>query len=129
MFVCLFQTWWWVIGPMVLYIFERVLRFIRYTQAVTYRKVRFELNLTFQLVWQTMRMLFKPLLSFSDCAASLQGAGAAADKERLQDGGGPVRFPQLPANLPAGVAPVHHDLRPRGGLLRCAHPLGRGLDR
>ncbi|XP_040029411.2 NADPH oxidase 1 [Gasterosteus aculeatus] len=33
------QTWWWVIGPMVLYIFERVLRFIRYTQAVTYRKI------------------------------------------------------------------------------------------
>ncbi|XP_031718520.1 NADPH oxidase 1 [Anarrhichthys ocellatus] len=33
------QTWWWVIGPMVLYICERVLRFIRYTQAVTYRKI------------------------------------------------------------------------------------------
>ncbi|XP_054453069.1 NADPH oxidase 1 [Anoplopoma fimbria] len=33
------QTWWWVIGPMVLYIFERLLRFIRYMQAVTYRKI------------------------------------------------------------------------------------------
>ncbi|XP_037316496.2 NADPH oxidase 1 [Pungitius pungitius] len=33
------QTWWWVIGPMILYIFERVLRFIRYMQAVTYRKI------------------------------------------------------------------------------------------
>ncbi|KAM6951945.1 NADPH oxidase 1 [Lycodopsis pacificus] len=33
------QTWWWVIGPMILYICERVLRFIRYTQAVTYRKI------------------------------------------------------------------------------------------
>ncbi|KAM8910820.1 NADPH oxidase 1 isoform 2-T2 [Spinachia spinachia] len=33
------QTWWWVIGPMILYVFERVLRFIRYMQAVTYRKI------------------------------------------------------------------------------------------
>ncbi|TNN72713.1 Cytochrome b-245 heavy chain [Liparis tanakae] len=33
------QTWWWVIGPMILYLCERVLRFIRYMQAVTYRKI------------------------------------------------------------------------------------------
>uniref|UniRef100_A0A668A2H2 NADPH oxidase 1 n=1 Tax=Myripristis murdjan TaxID=586833 RepID=A0A668A2H2_9TELE len=32
-------TWMWVIGPMILYVFERLLRFIRYTQKVTYRKV------------------------------------------------------------------------------------------
>lgn len=30
----------WVIGPMVLYLCERLLRFIRYMQRVTYRKVR-----------------------------------------------------------------------------------------
>uniref|UniRef100_A0A4W5PTX4 NADPH oxidase 1 n=1 Tax=Hucho hucho TaxID=62062 RepID=A0A4W5PTX4_9TELE len=33
------QTWMWVIGPMVLYVCERLLRFIRYIQAVKYRKV------------------------------------------------------------------------------------------
>uniref|UniRef100_A0AAQ5Y1H8 FAD-binding FR-type domain-containing protein n=1 Tax=Amphiprion ocellaris TaxID=80972 RepID=A0AAQ5Y1H8_AMPOC len=36
---CFSQTWMWVIGPMVLYICERVLRFIRYLQIVKYRKV------------------------------------------------------------------------------------------
>ncbi|XP_040903769.1 NADPH oxidase 1 [Toxotes jaculatrix] len=33
------QTWMWVIGPMVLYLFERLLRFIRYMQTVRYRKI------------------------------------------------------------------------------------------
>ncbi|CAK6964687.1 NADPH oxidase 1 [Scomber scombrus] len=33
------QTWMWVIGPMVLYICERVVRFIRYMQTVKYRKI------------------------------------------------------------------------------------------
>ncbi|XP_030000513.1 NADPH oxidase 1 [Sphaeramia orbicularis] len=33
------QTWMWVIGPMVLYLCERLLRFIRYMQAVRYRKI------------------------------------------------------------------------------------------
>ncbi|XP_074505534.1 NADPH oxidase 1 [Sebastes fasciatus] len=33
------QTWWWVIGPMILYICERMLRFIRYMQRVSYRKI------------------------------------------------------------------------------------------
>ncbi|XP_068439608.1 NADPH oxidase 1 [Clinocottus analis] len=33
------QTWWWVIGPMILYLCERLLRFIRYMQAVKYRKI------------------------------------------------------------------------------------------
>ncbi|KAG5843586.1 hypothetical protein ANANG_G00152470 [Anguilla anguilla] len=33
------QTWMWVIGPMVLYLCERVLRFIRYMQPVRYRKI------------------------------------------------------------------------------------------
>ncbi|XP_070692708.1 NADPH oxidase 1 [Pempheris klunzingeri] len=33
------QTWMWVIGPMILYICERLLRFIRYMQAVRYRKI------------------------------------------------------------------------------------------
>ncbi|XP_032383751.1 NADPH oxidase 1 [Etheostoma spectabile] len=33
------QTWWWVIGPMILYICERVLRFIRYIQTVQYKKI------------------------------------------------------------------------------------------
>ncbi|XP_014055329.1 NADPH oxidase 1 [Salmo salar] len=33
------QTWMWVIGPMVLYVCERLLRFIRYIQAVKYRKI------------------------------------------------------------------------------------------
>ncbi|MFT7802180.1 cytochrome b-245 heavy chain-like isoform X1 [Arapaima gigas] len=33
------QTWMWVIGPMFLYLCERVLRLIRYIQPVTYRKI------------------------------------------------------------------------------------------
>ncbi|XP_068182301.1 NADPH oxidase 1 isoform X1 [Antennarius striatus] len=33
------QTWMWVIAPMILYLCERVLRFIRYTQTVTYRRI------------------------------------------------------------------------------------------
>ncbi|XP_070769013.1 NADPH oxidase 1 isoform X3 [Enoplosus armatus] len=33
------QTWMWVIGPMVLYLCERLLRFIRYMQRVQYRKI------------------------------------------------------------------------------------------
>ncbi|XP_041929796.1 NADPH oxidase 1 [Alosa sapidissima] len=33
------QTWMWVIGPMFLYLCERLLRFIRYTQKVEYRKI------------------------------------------------------------------------------------------
>ncbi|XP_069550396.1 NADPH oxidase 1 [Brachyistius frenatus] len=33
------QTWMWVIGPMILYICERLLRFIRYLQTVRYRKI------------------------------------------------------------------------------------------
>ncbi|XP_033829504.1 NADPH oxidase 1 [Periophthalmus magnuspinnatus] len=33
------KTWMWVIGPMFLYLCERILRFIRYTQPVTYRKI------------------------------------------------------------------------------------------
>uniref|UniRef100_A0A3P9HTL7 NADPH oxidase 1 n=1 Tax=Oryzias latipes TaxID=8090 RepID=A0A3P9HTL7_ORYLA len=32
-------TWKWVIGPMIIYVCERVLRFIRYMQAVQYRKI------------------------------------------------------------------------------------------
>uniref|UniRef100_A0A665U7W7 FAD-binding FR-type domain-containing protein n=1 Tax=Echeneis naucrates TaxID=173247 RepID=A0A665U7W7_ECHNA len=34
------STWMWVIGPMFLYLCERLVRFIRYMQRVTYRKVR-----------------------------------------------------------------------------------------
>lgn len=33
------QTWMWVIGPMIIYLCERLLRFIRYMQPVSYRKV------------------------------------------------------------------------------------------
>ncbi|XP_010901663.1 NADPH oxidase 1 [Esox lucius] len=33
------QTWMWVIGPMVLYVCERLLRFVRYLQSVQYRKI------------------------------------------------------------------------------------------
>uniref|UniRef100_A0A3B5MEA7 NADPH oxidase 1 n=1 Tax=Xiphophorus couchianus TaxID=32473 RepID=A0A3B5MEA7_9TELE len=33
------QTWWYVIGPMVIYLCERLLRFIRYMQNVQYRKI------------------------------------------------------------------------------------------
>uniref|UniRef100_A0A6D2WR05 NADPH oxidase 1 n=1 Tax=Takifugu rubripes TaxID=31033 RepID=A0A6D2WR05_TAKRU len=33
------QTWMYVIGPMVLYLCERLIRFIRYMQTVRYRKV------------------------------------------------------------------------------------------
>ncbi|XP_060935687.1 NADPH oxidase 1 isoform X1 [Limanda limanda] len=32
-------TWKWVIGPMILYLCERLLRFIRYMQKVEYRKI------------------------------------------------------------------------------------------
>ncbi|XP_056126294.1 NADPH oxidase 1 [Rhinichthys klamathensis goyatoka] len=33
------QTWMWVIGPMIIYLCERLLRFIRYMQPVGYRKI------------------------------------------------------------------------------------------
>ncbi|KAL0974117.1 hypothetical protein UPYG_G00215870 [Umbra pygmaea] len=33
------QTWMWVIGPMVIYLCERLLRFVRYLQTVKYRKI------------------------------------------------------------------------------------------
>uniref|UniRef100_UPI0037E86F97 NADPH oxidase 1 n=1 Tax=Semicossyphus pulcher TaxID=241346 RepID=UPI0037E86F97 len=33
------QTWMWVIGPMILYLCERLLRFVRYMQTVRYRKI------------------------------------------------------------------------------------------
>ncbi|XP_060783509.1 cytochrome b-245 heavy chain-like [Neoarius graeffei] len=33
------QTWMWVIGPMVIYLCERLLRFIRYIQTVKYKKI------------------------------------------------------------------------------------------
>lgn len=33
------QTWMYVIGPMFLYLCERILRFVRYTQTVRYRKI------------------------------------------------------------------------------------------
>ncbi|XP_059377668.1 cytochrome b-245 heavy chain-like isoform X1 [Carassius carassius] len=33
------QTWMWVIGPMIIYLCERLLRFIRYMQSVSYRKI------------------------------------------------------------------------------------------
>lgn len=34
------QTWMYVIAPMVLYLCERLIRFIRYMQRVQYRRVR-----------------------------------------------------------------------------------------
>lgn len=33
------QTWMWVIGPIIIYLCERLLRFIRYMQTVKYRKI------------------------------------------------------------------------------------------
>ncbi|RXN26804.1 cytochrome b-245 heavy chain-like protein [Labeo rohita] len=33
------QTWKWVIGPMIIYLCERLLRFIRYLQPISYRKI------------------------------------------------------------------------------------------
>uniref|UniRef100_A0A8B9GVF7 FAD-binding FR-type domain-containing protein n=1 Tax=Astyanax mexicanus TaxID=7994 RepID=A0A8B9GVF7_ASTMX len=33
------QTWMWVIGPMVIYLCERLLRFVRYLQTVRYKKI------------------------------------------------------------------------------------------
>lgn len=118
----------WVIGPMILYLCERLLRFIRYMQTVRYRKVRLirvrPLSCSAGSVTATLNLF----ASLSDCDAAVQGAGAATGEERFQNGGGSVRLPQLPGHLPAGVAPVHHDLCPRGGLLQHPHPLGRGLD-
>ncbi|XP_041846751.1 NADPH oxidase 1 [Melanotaenia boesemani] len=32
-------TWYWVLGPMIIYLCERLLRFIRYMQRVQYRKI------------------------------------------------------------------------------------------
>lgn len=39
LFVLLSQTWMYVIGPMILYLCERLLRLIRYLQTVQYRRV------------------------------------------------------------------------------------------
>ncbi|XP_051514358.1 cytochrome b-245 heavy chain-like [Myxocyprinus asiaticus] len=33
------QTWMWVIGPMIIYLCERLLRLLRYMQPVSYRKI------------------------------------------------------------------------------------------
>ncbi|XP_051981056.1 cytochrome b-245 heavy chain-like [Xyrauchen texanus] len=33
------QTWMWVIGPMIIYLCERLLRFVRYMQPVSYKKI------------------------------------------------------------------------------------------
>ncbi|XP_037531665.1 NADPH oxidase 1 [Nematolebias whitei] len=33
------MTWWWVLGPMIIYACERLLRLIRYAQKVQYRKI------------------------------------------------------------------------------------------
>lgn len=120
------QTWMWVIGPMVLYLCERLIRFIRYMQTVRYRKVC---------------LIRRPPSSSGDLRserdlgpvrldrdAAVQGAGAAAGEERLQNGGGPVRLPQLSGHLAAGVASVHHDLRAGGRLLQRPHPLRGRLD-
>ncbi len=119
-----------MIGPMVLYVCERLIRFIRYMQTVRYRKVRLIrhrlLSFSAGSVPATLKSV---LLCPPDRDAAVQGAGAAAGEERFQNGGGSVRLPQLPGHLPAGVAPVHHDLCPRGGLLQRPHPFGRGLDR
>uniref|UniRef100_A0A672JAR4 FAD-binding FR-type domain-containing protein n=1 Tax=Salarias fasciatus TaxID=181472 RepID=A0A672JAR4_SALFA len=49
-------TWMWVIGPMILYICERLLRLIRYMQHVTYRKVR-AMTLCFQIVMRPSKVL------------------------------------------------------------------------
>lgn len=121
----------YVIAPMVLYICERLLRFVRYMQTVHYRKVRLIRDsspLPSGLFCRLCYSDFNPFASLSDCDAAVQGAGAAAGEEWLQNGGGSVRLPQLPGHLPAGVAPVHHDLCPWGGLFQRPHPLGRGLD-
>ncbi|KAJ8348740.1 hypothetical protein SKAU_G00273290 [Synaphobranchus kaupii] len=52
------QTWMWVIGPMVLYLCERALRFIHYMQPVRYRKIviRPSKVLELQLVKDGFRM-------------------------------------------------------------------------
>lgn len=120
----------YVIGPMVLYLCERVLRLIRYLQTVRYRMVCLHSPFSSApfatcLHRGDVRLVAPP----ADRDAAVQSAGAAAGEERLQDGGGPVRLPQLPGHLPAGVAPLHHDLGPRGGFLQRPHPLGRRLDR
>ncbi|XP_061104708.1 cytochrome b-245 heavy chain-like isoform X2 [Conger conger] len=52
------KTWMWVIAPMILYLFERILRFIRYLQPVRYRKIvmRPSKVLELQLVKDGFRM-------------------------------------------------------------------------
>lgn len=132
----------WVIGPMFLYLCERILRFIRYMQAVRYRKVGVGCHaLSCMLSWFTLLIdvyiiaiihqsfsLFSFKMFPSDCDQTVQGAWAAAGEERFQDGGGPICLPQLPGHLPPRVASVHHDLCPGRGLLQRPHPLRRWLD-
>lgn len=113
---------------MIIYLCERLVRFIRYMQTVRYQKVRLA-HISPAASRVVPHVIPTHTLSFSDCDATLQSAGAAAGEERLQNGGGSVRLHQLPSHLAAGVAPVHHDLRARGGLLQHPHPLGRRLDR
>lgn len=120
-----------MIGPMFLYVCERLLRFIRYMQTVKYRRVRLihDSSLPSVSSCRLRRFDFNLLSLLSDCDAAIKGAGAAVGQERFQDGGWSICLPQLPRHLTAGVAPVHHDLRPRGGLLQRSHPLGWRLDR
>ncbi len=103
-----------MIGPMFLYVCERLLRFIRYMQTVKYRRVRLihDSSLPSASFCRSCQFDFNLLSLLSDRDAAVKGAGAAVGEERFQDGGGSVRLPQLPRHLTAGVAPVHHDLRP-----------------
>jgi len=52
-----------------------------------------------------------------DCNPPIQSAGTTAGQVWIQDGSRPVCVPQLPSHLSAGVAPIHHDISPRGRLL------------
>lgn len=112
------QTWMWVIGPMIIYLCERLLRFIRYMQHVSYRKVSLHRLCCSSEPQYSCSVLTNCFHSYIlDCNPPIQGVGTTAGEAWIQDGSWSVCVPQLSSHLSAGVASIYHDLSPGRGLL------------
>uniref|UniRef100_A0A3Q3J2Y6 FAD-binding FR-type domain-containing protein n=1 Tax=Monopterus albus TaxID=43700 RepID=A0A3Q3J2Y6_MONAL len=87
------QTWMWVIGPMFLYLCERCLRFIRYMQKVTYRKIVMRPS---KLEWHPFTMTSAPEEDFF--SVHIRSAGDWTNKlidimQQLPEGAQGPKFP------------------------------------
>lgn len=114
----LLQTWMWVIGPMIIYLCERLLRFIRYMQPVSYRKVSLhEVHCSSEPQYSCSVMTNCFHSCILDCNPPIQGVGTTAGEAWIQDGSRSVCVPQLSSHLSAWVASIYHDISPGRGLL------------